>query len=137
MWQTKYAAAIPKNLGVGVNFRPCSEGYFLSGRPQSVTRDIGCIFFPNIFFLMICYIYTKTNKIVVKEGQGLALRLHGRKLLLKSKYSSSQEMRRVVVRLFFAISATVLANMAVEGCSKRTPHLERGSTISMDLVISL
>ena len=33
MWQTKYAAAIPKNLGVGVNFRPCSEGYFLSGRP--------------------------------------------------------------------------------------------------------
>ena len=33
MWQTKYAAAIHKNLGVGVNFRPCSEGYFLSGRP--------------------------------------------------------------------------------------------------------
>ena len=33
MWQTKYAATIPKNLGVGVNFRPCSEGYFLSGRP--------------------------------------------------------------------------------------------------------
>ena len=40
MWQTKYAAAIPKNLGVGVDFRPCSEGYFLSGRPQSV---MGCI----------------------------------------------------------------------------------------------
>ena len=36
MWQTKYAAAIPKNLGVGVNFWPCSEGYFLSGPPQSV-----------------------------------------------------------------------------------------------------
>ena len=36
MWQTKYAAAIPKNLGVGVNFRLCSEGDFLSGRPQSV-----------------------------------------------------------------------------------------------------
>ena len=33
MWQTKYALAVPKNLGVGVNFRPCSEGYFLSGRP--------------------------------------------------------------------------------------------------------
>jgi hypothetical protein len=26
MWQTKYALAVPKNLGVGVNFRPCSEG---------------------------------------------------------------------------------------------------------------
>ena len=36
MWQTKYAAGIPKNLGVGVNSRPCSEGYFLSGRPYSV-----------------------------------------------------------------------------------------------------
>ena len=41
MWQTKYAAAIPKNLGVGVNFRPCSEGYFLSGRPQSVVHCQG------------------------------------------------------------------------------------------------
>ena len=40
MWQTKYALAVPKNLGVGVNFRPCSEGYFLSGRPQSVNRAI-------------------------------------------------------------------------------------------------
>ena len=28
--------AVPKNLGLGLNFRPCSEGYFLSGRPQSV-----------------------------------------------------------------------------------------------------
>ena len=25
MWQTKYASAVPKNLGVGVNFRPCSD----------------------------------------------------------------------------------------------------------------
>ena len=30
---TKYALAIPKNLGLGLNFRPCSERYFLSGRP--------------------------------------------------------------------------------------------------------
>ena len=27
MWQTKYASAVLKNLGVGVNFRPCSEGW--------------------------------------------------------------------------------------------------------------
>ena len=33
MWQTKYASAVPKNLGLGLNFRPCSEGNFLSGRP--------------------------------------------------------------------------------------------------------
>ena len=33
MWQTKYTSAIPKNLGVGVDFRPCSEGDFLTGRP--------------------------------------------------------------------------------------------------------
>ena len=32
-WADEYALAVPKNLGVGVNFRPCSEGYFLSGRP--------------------------------------------------------------------------------------------------------
>ena len=36
MWQTKYASAILKNLGVGVDFRPCSEGDFLTRRPQSV-----------------------------------------------------------------------------------------------------
>jgi hypothetical protein len=29
----KYAAAVPKNLGLGLNFWPCSEGYLLSGRP--------------------------------------------------------------------------------------------------------
>ena len=29
MWQTKYASVVPKNLGV--NFRPCSEDYILSG----------------------------------------------------------------------------------------------------------
>ena len=31
MWQTKYALAVLKNLGVGVNFRPSSEDYFLLG----------------------------------------------------------------------------------------------------------
>ena len=29
----KYVLAVPKNLGVGVDFRPCSEGNFLSRRP--------------------------------------------------------------------------------------------------------
>ena len=38
MWQTKYASAVPKNLGVGVNFWPCSEGYFWA----SVVRGIKC-----------------------------------------------------------------------------------------------
>ena len=33
MWQTKYASAVPKNLGVGVDFRPFSEDDFLTGRP--------------------------------------------------------------------------------------------------------
>ena len=27
MWQAKYASTVPKNLGSGVNFWPCSEGY--------------------------------------------------------------------------------------------------------------
>ena len=33
MWQTKYALAISKNLGSGVDFQLCSEGNFLTGRP--------------------------------------------------------------------------------------------------------
>ena len=33
MWKTKYASAIPKNVGVGVDFRPCSEGDFPTRRP--------------------------------------------------------------------------------------------------------
>ena len=32
MWQTKYALAVPKDLGVEVDFGPCSEGNFLNGR---------------------------------------------------------------------------------------------------------
>ena len=40
MWQTKYASSITENLGVGLNFRPCSEGYFLSGCLQSVFISI-------------------------------------------------------------------------------------------------
>ena len=38
MWQTKYALAAPKNFRVGVNFRPCSKDYFLSGRMYSVAE---------------------------------------------------------------------------------------------------
>jgi hypothetical protein len=33
MWQTKYVLAVPKKLGLGFDFRPCSEGDFLTGRP--------------------------------------------------------------------------------------------------------
>ena len=40
MWQTKPASAVLKNLGLGLNFRPCGERYFLSGRPQFVIFPI-------------------------------------------------------------------------------------------------
>ena len=35
MWQLKYASAVPKDLGLGLglNFQPRNEGYFLFGRP--------------------------------------------------------------------------------------------------------
>ena len=33
MWQTKYALAVPKNLGVGVDFGLFSEDDFLTGNP--------------------------------------------------------------------------------------------------------
>jgi hypothetical protein len=33
MWQTKYASAVPKNLGLGVDFQSSSKGDFHTGRP--------------------------------------------------------------------------------------------------------
>ena len=56
MWQTKYASAVPKNLGVGVNFRPFSECYFLSGRPQSVTHTFDSEVFLHswLLWLTVC-----------------------------------------------------------------------------------
>ena len=33
MLQTKYASAVPKDLGVGVDFWPCNKSDFLIGRP--------------------------------------------------------------------------------------------------------
>ena len=40
MWQTNYALAVPKNLGLVFDFKPCSEGYNLTGRPKSVAVHI-------------------------------------------------------------------------------------------------
>ena len=39
MWQTRYALAVPINLGLGFDFRPCSEGDFLTGRPYSRQKN--------------------------------------------------------------------------------------------------
>ena len=54
MWQTKYALAVPKNLGVGVDFRPCSEGDFLTGHPLSVMHyhvfDLTLVYLPYQLF---------------------------------------------------------------------------------------
>ena len=40
MWQTKYVSAVPKNLGVEVDFRQCSEDQndFMSGKKSKI-RD--------------------------------------------------------------------------------------------------
>ena len=69
MWQTKYASAIPKNLGVGVDFRPCSEGDFVTGRPYSVAkmqervwkREISCLYFEMAKTLQNSLYNEKTN----------------------------------------------------------------------------
>ena len=63
MWQTKYASPIPKNLGLGLNFRPCSEGYF---PVVCDTKYVLPIFsdlkshrvFGKSFSGMLCYAYT-------------------------------------------------------------------------------
>ena len=36
----KYASAVPKNLGLGVDFRLCRDVDFLTGRPKSVAVHI-------------------------------------------------------------------------------------------------
>ena len=38
VWQTKYALAVPKNLGVEVGFGPYGEEDFLTGCPYSVSK---------------------------------------------------------------------------------------------------
>ena len=47
MWQTKYALAEPKNLGLGLNFRLCSYGYFFRASVvlacPNVNIEIACI----------------------------------------------------------------------------------------------
>ena len=39
MWQTKYVSAVPKNLGLGLNFRPCSAQWLTTviGRVKLIT----------------------------------------------------------------------------------------------------
>ena len=41
MWQAKYALAVPKDLGVGVDFWPWSEGDFF--HQASVVRGVACL----------------------------------------------------------------------------------------------
>ena len=48
MWQAKYALAVHKNLGLGFDFRPCSEGHFLNGHPRG-SGD------PSMLFSVIYY----------------------------------------------------------------------------------
>ena len=43
MWQAKYASAVPINLGLGFDFRPCSESDFLRN-PCIVVADRSDLF---------------------------------------------------------------------------------------------
>ena len=61
MWQTKYASAVPKNFGLGFDFRPCSEGNFFTGHPQSVCIQIKKM--PRV-----CKISKKTEEHLLKEN---------------------------------------------------------------------
>ena len=53
MWQTKYASAVPKNLGVGLDFRLCSEDDFLTRRLQSVSEIISVLLSREITFILV------------------------------------------------------------------------------------
>ena len=48
MWRTKYALAVSINLGLGFDFRPCSEGDFFTERMYQISTN-------NIYFLLCDY----------------------------------------------------------------------------------
>ena len=66
MWQTKYSSVVPKNLGVGVDFWPCSAGDFLTRHLYSVysakaskacSGGIYCIVFQDApWFPKVCIV---------------------------------------------------------------------------------
>ena len=62
MWQTKYASAVPKNLGL--NFWPCSEGFFFSLRPWSVFLTI---FSTRLTFRKTCRDYAMSSCKIIEE----------------------------------------------------------------------
>ena len=57
-----YASAVPKSLGLGFDFRPCSEDDFLTGCPQSVVVHQDCFSFAifpkdrDSSFSSVCYL---------------------------------------------------------------------------------
>ena len=76
MWQTKYALAVPKNLGLGLglglNFWPCSEGFFLSlGIRSPWIKQYFCKKGqPCVYQGPILYLYTIYNmhKCIIREA---------------------------------------------------------------------
>ena len=95
MWQTKYASAVPKNLGLGFDFRPCSEGDFLNVLPQSVVRGLihqnaalhnkSCKFAITIYFQYAYSSNTGTRSKYIHTGKSLSdalfLAEHGENML--------------------------------------------------------
>ena len=70
MFQTKYASAVPKNWGLGLNFQPYSEGYFLSW--LSVVRGLN----------YISYSLTKGPKL--KSNQAICMLATNNNLLIEA-----------------------------------------------------
>ena len=65
MWQTKYALAIPTNLGVGVDFRPFSEGDFLSSVVGTINDALGKDPLKNCHGLSFCTIVSQERPLEI------------------------------------------------------------------------
>ena len=63
MWLTKCALAVTKNLGVRVDFQPCSEGDFLTGFPWSVKK----IYYLSRWYLDYLFNLTDTKRKVAGD----------------------------------------------------------------------
>ena len=97
VWQTKYAATVPKNLGLGLNFWPCSEGYFLSGRPQSVHSGTS---FQNSYY---AYDTLRNNLMTINISSANSVQLE------RSKRFIMKKKRHYVLHLFSKLAKTLPA----------------------------
>ena len=95
MWQTKYALAVPIYLGLEFDFQPCSEGDFLTRRPQSVDMKNTVFFFKFTFHRILECRYRMVTKSRISTRLHYAERNFHRFYILRAEYCLILQMDRI------------------------------------------